>query len=48
MGYVQFMGSGLQEGRHKLFSFLLPAGWNEEGTVGAGAATLEHIVEASH
>lgn len=49
MGDVQLMGSGLQERRHKLFSsFLLPAGWNEEGTVGAGAATLEHTVEASH
>lgn len=35
--------------RHKLpFSFLLPAGWNEERAAGAGAATLDHAVEACY
>lgn len=46
---MRFLRSGLQGRREKLpSSFLLPAGWNEEGTAGAGAATLEHAAEASH
>lgn len=49
MGYVRFLENALQGRRHKLPSpFFLPAGWNEKGTAGAAAATLDHEVEAFH